>query len=58
VAGQRTSLRRLTRHHYGYTISDLLGVDEEAGKDLAQSLPAEADSGDFDAVAANQAIHE
>ena len=54
--GQRTPLRRLTRREYGYTISDLLGVDEEVGEELGQSLPAEADSGGFDTVASNQAM--
>jgi hypothetical protein len=54
--GQRTPLRRLTRLEYGHTISDLLGVDEEIGEELGQSLPAEADSGGFDTVAANQAM--
>jgi hypothetical protein len=53
---QRTPLRRLTRLEYGYTISDLLGVDEKIGEELGQSLPAEADSGGFDTVAANQAM--
>ena len=54
--GQRTPLRRLTRLEYGYTIADLLGVDEAFGAELSQMLPAEADSGGFDTVAANQAM--
>ena len=54
--GQRTPLRRLTRLEYGYTISDLLQVDEEIGAELGLGLPAEADSGGFDTVAANQAM--
>ena len=54
--GQRTPLRRLTRLEYGFTIADLLGVDEALGAELAQLLPAEADSGGFDTVAANQAM--
>ncbi len=54
--GQRTPLRRLTRLEYGFTIADLLGVDDELGAQLSQLLPAEADSGGFDTVAANQAM--
>ncbi|MDA1095131.1 MAG: DUF1592 domain-containing protein [Acidobacteria bacterium] len=54
--GQRTPLRRLTRLEYGYTIADLLLVDEAIGSELALNLPAEADSGGFDTVAANQAM--
>ena len=54
--GQRTPLRRLTRLEYGYTIADLLGVDEAIGAELSNLLPAEADSGGFDTVAANQAM--
>ena len=54
--GQRTPLRRLTRLEYGYTISDLLGVDEAIGAELSNLLPAEADSGGFDTVAANQTM--
>jgi hypothetical protein len=54
--GQRTPLRRLTRLEYGYTIQDLLQVDEAVGAQLATLLPAEADSGGFDTVAANQSM--
>ncbi len=54
--GPRTPLRRLTRLEYAYTIQDLLGVDEAVGLDLSQGLPAEADSGGFDTVAANQSM--
>ena len=54
--GPRTPLRRLTRLEYAYTIQDLLGVDEAVGLDLSQTLPAEADSGGFDTVAANQSM--
>ena len=54
--GQRVDLRRLTRLEYSYTISDLLGVDEAVGAELALGLPAEADSGGFDTVAANQSM--
>ena len=54
--GQRTPLRRLTRLEYGYTIQDLLHVDEAVGAELATLLPAEADSGGFDTVAANQSM--
>ena len=54
--GQRTPLRRLTRLEYGYTIQDLLGIDEAQGMDLIQNLPAEADTGRFDTVAAKQGI--
>lgn len=46
--GQRTPLRRPTRLQYGYTIQDLLGIDEAVAKRLSQALPAEADSGGFD----------
>ena len=53
---QRAPLRRLTRLEYGYTINDLLGLDEAVGTALGQSLPAEADSGGFDTVAAKQGI--
>ena len=54
--GQRTPLRRLTRLEYAYTIGDLLGLDEAQGMDLIQNLPAEADTGGFDTVAAKQGI--
>lgn len=54
--GQRTPLRRLTRLEYAYTIADLLGLDEAQGMDLIQNLPAEADTGGFDTVAAKQGI--
>ncbi len=53
---QRAPLRRLTRLEYGYTIQDLLWLDEAVGAALGQSLPAEADSGGFDTVAAKQGI--
>ena len=52
----RTPLRRLTRLEYAYTIADLLHVDEAVGLDLSRTLPAEADSGGFDTVAANQSM--
>ena len=54
--GQRGALRRLTRLEYGYTMQDLLLIDEEIGFELSQSLPAEADSGGFDTVAEKQGI--
>ena len=53
---QRTPLRRLTRLEYGYIIQDLLGADESIAMELAWTLPAEADSGDFDTVAVNQSM--
>ena len=53
---QRTPLRRLTRLEYAYTIQDLLGIDEAIASELTRTLPAEADSGGFDTVAANQGI--
>ena len=53
---QRTSLRRLTRLEYAYTIQDLLQLDEALSEDLGRMLPAEPDSGGFDTVAANQGI--
>ena len=51
---QRTPLRRLTRLEYQYTISDLLNIDPEIAAAIAGSLPAEADTGGFDTVAAKQ----
>ncbi len=53
---QRTPLRRVTRLEYGHTIADLLHVDEAIGAELSLMLPAEADSGGFDTVAANQSM--
>ncbi len=53
---QRGPLRRLTRLEYAHTVSDLLGVDPEIGAELSMTLPAEADSGGFDTVAANQSM--
>lgn len=53
---QRTALRRLTRLEYGYTIQDLLHIDEGFAVELSQMLPAEADSGGYDTVAANQSM--
>ena len=53
---QRVPLRRLTRLEYAYTIQDLLAIDEAVAMELSQSLPAEADSGGFDTVAANQSM--
>lgn len=54
--GQRTPLKRLTRLEYAYTIEDLLGLDREVAQHLGTSLPAEADAGGFDNVAARQGI--
>jgi hypothetical protein len=54
--GQRTALRRLTRLEYAYTLQDLLYLDEEVGRALGDSLPAEADSGGFDTVASKQGM--
>lgn len=53
---QRTPLRRLTRLEYQYTIADLLQIDPAEAAAIAETLPAEADSGGFDTVAANQGI--
>ena len=53
---QRTPLRRLTPLEYAYTIQDLLGIDEVIASRLAPLLPAEADSGGFDTVAAYQSM--
>ena len=53
---QRTPLRRLTRLEYAYTLEDLLGIDGAVAGALSQTLPAEADSGGFDTVAANQSM--
>ncbi len=54
--GQRVPLRRLTRLEYAYTVQDLLQIDEAVAMELSRSLPAEADSGGFDTVAANQSM--
>ena len=54
--GQRVPLRRLTRLEYAYTVQDLLSIDEAVAMELSQQLPAEADSGGFDTVAANQSM--
>ena len=54
--GQRTPLRRLTRLEYQYTIQDLLLLDEAQAAALGNMLPAEADSGGFDTVAAKQGL--
>ena len=51
---RRTALRRLTRLEYQYTIEDLLHIDPAAAKGVVVVLPAEADSGGIDTVAANQ----
>ena len=53
---RRTSLRRLTRLEYQYTIEDLLYIDPDAARDVVVVLPAEADSGGIDTVATNQGI--
>ena len=53
---QRTPLRRLTRLEYQYTISDLLKIDPDIAGAIAEALPAEADTGGFDTVAAKQGI--
>ena len=53
---RRTVLRRLTRLEYRYTLQDLLFLDESVTADLGQMLPAEADSGGFNTVAANQSM--
>ncbi len=52
----RTPLRRLTRLEYANTIQDLLEIDEEIATELSLTIPAEADSGGFDTVAANQSM--
>ena len=54
--GQRTPLRRMTRLEYGYTVQDLLGLDDALRKDLEEVLPGEPDTGSFDVVAAKQGI--
>ena len=54
--GQRTPLRRLTKLEYGYTVQDLLGLDEALIEELGQLLPGEPDTGGFDVVAAKQGI--
>jgi len=54
--GQRTPLRRLTKLEYGYTVQDLLGLDEALIDELSQLLPGEPDTGGFDVVAATQGI--
>jgi len=52
----RMALRRLTRLEYAYTLRDLLHIDEEVAIELSSALPAEADTGGFDTVAARQGI--
>ena len=54
--GQRTILRRLTKLEYQYTLQDLLFLEPEEAVDLTIALPAEADSGGIDTVAARQGI--
>ena len=54
--GQRTPLRRMTRLEYGYTMRDLLGLDDALRQDLEELLPGEPDAGSFDVVAAKQGI--
>jgi hypothetical protein len=46
----RVPSRRLTRLEFGYTVSDLFGIEE----DLSDLLPAETDSGGFDNLGNNQ----
>ena len=53
---QRTPLRRLTRLEYGNTIAELLHIDPDIAAAIAAALPAEADTGGFDTVAAKQGI--
>ena len=53
---QRAPLRRLTRLEYMHTVADLLDIDVDQVEDLIAALPAEADSGRFDTVAATQGI--
>lgn len=50
------SPRRLTQLEYIHTLQDLLSIPEEAAKEVATLLPPEADTGDFDTIAANQGI--
>lgn len=54
--GVRTPLQRLTRLEYTYTIQDLLLLDAEVASRVGETLPAEADSGGFDTVAATQSM--
>ena len=56
AAGSEPPLRRRTRLEFGYTIADLLRIDEAIALELVQALPTEADSGCFDTVAANQSM--
>jgi len=49
----RSTVRRLTRKEYEYSIHDLLGIETE----LARLLPEENESG-YDTVASNQGISE
>ena len=49
----RSTIRRLTRTEYEYSLHDLLGIDTE----LARLLPAENEAG-FDTVAENQGISQ
>lgn len=54
--GQRAPLRRLTRLEYQYSIQDLLGIEKDVAIAITRELPAEADSGGFDTVAASQGM--
>ena len=54
--GQRTPLRRLTRLEYGYTVVDLLGLDDARRQDLEELLPGEANTLSFNVVAEKQGI--
>ncbi len=51
-----TPYRRLTQLEYARTLEDLLEIPGAAAKDLAQTLPPEADSGGFDTLAESQGI--
>ncbi|MEE2776077.1 MAG: DUF1592 domain-containing protein [Acidobacteriota bacterium] len=54
--GQRAPLRRLTRLEYGYTLQDILGLDEAVATSLGELLPEEAATVTFDTVAVNQGV--
>lgn len=50
------SPRRLTRLEYAHTLEELLKLHPDAAAHVATALPPEADSIDFDTLAANQGL--
>ena len=56
ASGEMDAARRLTKTEYVYILQDLLKIPEDAAKEAAQSLPVEAEAGDFDTVATTQGM--